>query len=117
MAIRKKLEKMMADVDNNLQKYVCKTILENESETDIQDFCSNVLKYGCQTGFVSSLVWFSQTHAFFDEFYEEIEDLLFDAMDETDYLPPIKGDLKNTLAWFGYEVMMYKVIVELNFDA
>lgn len=78
--------------------------------------CSDVA-HGCSTGIVSSLVYYSQTTAFFKKYQKEIETLLVDCL--ANFGPiPIKELLRdwdesdpfarevhnqNLLAWFAYE--------------
>lgn len=52
---------------------------------------------------VSGLIYFSDTHVFFDRHYDEIEEIRQDFEQSHGYpfYPP--GDLKNDLAWFAYE--------------
>jgi len=86
--------------------------------TDKTAIFSDVLKHGCQSGVVSSLIYYDDTTKFYDEHKEEINALLYDLMAETgiynpsdlfgdkwDKEDPLALDVlnKNLLAWFAFE--------------
>jgi len=77
-------------------------------------FFKDLLNHGCVSGMIWSLVWYSQTHAFFDKHYDEIEDMREDWEDSVGQPLKIKGDLKNFLAWFAFEETAYSIAVELE---
>jgi hypothetical protein len=62
------------------------------------------------------LVYYSDTHAFFDKHYDEIEELRGDWEDSVGQPLAIKGDLKNFLAWFAFEEVAYQMAEELGFE-
>tara|TARA_B110000977_G_C10865683_1_gene411525 strand:- start:10 stop:180 length:171 start_codon:yes stop_codon:yes gene_type:complete len=49
------------------------------------------------------MIWYSDTHDFFDEHYDEIEELREEWLEQTGQPLNISGDLKNYLAWFAFE--------------
>jgi len=49
------------------------------------------------------MVYYRDTHAFFDRHYDEIEDLRHYHEDDTGERLHPDGDLKNWFAWFAYE--------------
>ena len=77
----------------------------------------NLQKYGCVSGMIGSLIYYDDTNKFYDEYKEEINDLLSDLIDGTglsmselfgdkfDNEDPLVLDYsnKNLLAWFGFE--------------
>ncbi len=84
--------------------------------------CSDV-SHGCQTGIVGSLVYYSQTTAFFKKYESEIADLVSEAVSgfgmslgelfkDWDNNDPFARDLhnRNLLAWFAYEEINYKLM-------
>ena len=81
---------------------------------DTKVFFSDLLNYGCVTGMVGSLIYYSDTHAFFDTHYDHIQEALQEY--EANHGEPfkIKGDLKNSLAWFAFEYSAYKLTSELE---
>ena len=63
---------------------------------------------------VSSLIYYTDTHAFFDKHYDEIEEMREEFEDGTGQPLTIKGDLKNFLVWFAFEEVAYRIAVELE---
>ena len=73
--------------------------------------------WGCQGGTVSSLIYYNQTHAFYDKHYQEIEDLREEYEDNFGHPLVIKGDLKNWFAWFAFQETAFQIAREdLDFD-
>ncbi|MGB1216038.1 MAG: DUF7222 domain-containing protein [Pikeienuella sp.] len=62
------------------------------------------------------MVYYSDTHAFFDKHYDEIEELRDDWEDSVGQPLAIKDDLKNFLAWFAFEEVAYQMAEELGFE-
>lgn len=81
---------------------------------DPETFFSDLSRFGCVSGMVGFLCWYSDTHAFFQRHYDEIEELRQELDDQG--LPIIIAgrDLKNTLAWFGFEEVAYRMMEELG---
>ena len=113
----------------SLLKRKLKDIIETEPDTikalvateafdyhDIKDFFKDLLSHGCQSGMIGSLVYYSDTHKFFDTHYREIEEMRYEY--EQDFGMPLqpKGDLKNWFAWFAYEETARKLAEELKID-
>lgn len=89
-----------------------------------EGYIKDVLQYGCEAGFVSGLIYYSDTTAFFERHRAEIIGLLREIMsvigakspaeifddkwDDEDYFC---DDIynKNLLAWFGYEETLREV--------
>jgi len=70
---------------------------------DPRQMFTDLACHGCQSGMISSLIYYADTHRFFDAFYDEIEGMR-DAIEEEMGEPLIiRGDLKNSLAWFAFE--------------
>ena len=77
----------------------------------------NLQRYGCVSGMIGSLIYYDDTNKFYDEYKEEINDLLSDLIDGTGLsMNELFGDKfdnedplvlecsnKNLLAWFGFE--------------
>lgn len=61
---------------------------------------------------VRSLIYYTDTHKFFDEYYEEIQDVL---EEQEDYWLVFKwngSDLKNQLAWLAFEEVARNIATE-----
>jgi hypothetical protein len=123
MTVRE-IKKEIADLKatDRLHRKVVLDIVEDSeyyngnSVERIRERCEDVA-HGCQTGVVGSLVYYSQTTAFFKKYRKEIESLLVGCLadfgissigellrdwDETD---PFAREIQNQnlLAWFAYE--------------
>ena len=80
-------------------------------------FFENLLQHGCVSGMVSSLIYYADTHSFFDRHYGEIEELRLTAENELGAaINPGDQDLKNFYAWFAFEQVALAVASELDLD-
>ena len=117
---------------NSLEKYVCDYILDEwDNYDDKANIFEDVLRYGCQSGVVGSLIYYSDTVAFYKKHRDEINGILQETMSEYGcYDPPaIFGDRwdkedplaiddfnQNLLAWFGFEETMRKIGYQFGID-
>ncbi len=62
------------------------------------------------------LVYYTDTRQFYDDYYHEIETLRQEWEENTGESPIPKqcGDLKNALAWFGYEETARRIYEEFH---
>lgn len=90
---------------NKLQKRVTEIVEENGGK----DFANDVLQYGCQSGLVGELIYYNDTHKWYDEFYNEIEELREEYEEMLGEPLQAKGDLKNWFAWFSFEETVRKL--------
>ena len=113
-----------------LTDYVLDYVLEQWDDYDDKKVIfSDVLEHGCQSGIVSSLIYYDDTTNFFDNHKGEIDALLYEVMQETGIYNPLElfGDKwdredplaldvlnKNLLAWFGFEETLRQIAS--NFD-
>lgn len=89
-----------------------------------EGYIKDVLQYGCEAGFVSGLIYYNDTTAFFEKHRAEIigmlreimrgvgikspAELFGDKWDDDDYFCEDVYN-QNLLAWFGYEETLRKV--------
>lgn len=95
----KLLELQGVSSSDSLEHYVLNHILVTEALTedkDIRDFFIDLDKGGCGAG-VTGLTTYVQNEAFFDKYYEQIEEL------RVENRVLICGGIKNHFAWFGFE--------------
>lgn len=111
--LKSQLEKLKSD--NLLKDYVIDYAL-NYEENEINSFFNDVLQHGCVSGMISTLIYYTDTAKFYDEYYSEIEELREEL--EESYGTPIvvKGDLKNFYAWLAFEETARKLSDELGLD-
>jgi len=104
--MREKLEILLQENPNTITSEVAQSALESE---DPKLFFQDLLQYGCQSGMISSLIRYSDTHAFYDKYYSEIEELRAEYEDSIGEPLKINNDLKNFLAWFAFEQVAYQL--------
>lgn len=96
------LDVILQTEPGTLRAAVASEALANWSE-DPREMFEDLACHGCQSGTINNLIFYADTHRFFDTYYREIDDLR-DAFDEEMGEPMIiRGDLKNFLAWFAFE--------------
>lgn len=108
--------KLQTIIDNNyrdtLETEVAKEALQYD---DIARFFEQLLRYGCVSGMISSLVYYTDTRKFYDTYYHEIE-LLRSEFDEMGCPLQVGYDLKNDYAWFAFEVTASRIAKELGLE-
>ncbi len=113
-----------------LTDYVLDYVLEQWDDYDDKKVIfSDVLEHGCQSGIVTSLIYYDDTTKFYDNHKAEINALLYEVMQETGIYNPLElfGDKwdredplaldvlnKNLLAWFAFEETLRQIAS--NFD-
>jgi hypothetical protein len=100
---------------NDIAAEVAREALSHSYES-IAAFFTDLQKYGCISGLISGWVYYCDTHAFFDRHYAEIEELRRDLEDCIGQPMQIDGDLKNTLAWFGFERVASQIWEEMGLE-
>lgn len=105
----------IAKEDNLLKTDVCEYLLDQEKDCILSHW-KDVLQYGCSGGLVRHLIYHTDTYAFFDKYYDEIEELRIEAEEDTGQPLDLQGNLKNTLAWFGFEETAYRLAAELKLE-
>ena len=79
-----------------------------------RNFFEDLSRHGCASGMVGSLIYYHETHAFFDTHYHEIEEIRLQVQEEIGLVLNIEGDLKNHLAWFAFEQRAYQLYSAWN---
>lgn len=91
---------------NDIAAIVAQEALATESA---KAFFEDLSQYGCMSGMVGSLIYYRDTHKFFDTHYAEIEDMRDGWKDSVWEELQISGDLKNYFAWFAFEEVAYRI--------
>lgn len=116
-SIIKQLRELASSRPLSIKAYVAKEVLAfHHDEDEIQHFFQGLFQHGCVSGWVNSLIYYSDTHKFYDDYYHQIEDLRYDYEDSMGHPLTIKGDLKNFMAWFAFEETAYKLANELGLE-
>lgn len=113
--LKTKLEEMKGEDD--LKDYVIDYILDDySSDEDIETFFKDLLQHGCVSGMIGTLIYYSDTHAFYDKYYDEIETLREELEEMMGTALQPNGDLKNWYAWVGFEETARKIADELRLN-
>ena len=112
------LNSMVENTESELKKAVLESLIDKaeECETDeeIISMINNILTYGCASGIVSDMMFYSDTENFFNTHSEEIFDLLNESIAEGLTDANNIEFSKNSLAWWAYEVITSQILYELE---
>jgi len=107
--LRQRLKAIFEEVPASIRTAVAEEALDHDEPAL---FFSDLQSHGCISGLVGSLIYYTDTQAFYDEHYSEIEQLREDWEDDTGEPLKINGDLKNFLAWFAFEQTAYRMAID-----
>lgn len=128
----KKLNKQAVEANDGLVESVTNYILDEFDEyDDPKQIALEVLEYGCVSGIVRELVYYSDTTAYYAKNRDAINHLLYEQMEEFgnhnleeffcgavkwDPEDPLALDYynQNILAWFGFETTMRNVALQFD---
>jgi len=110
--IQKHLEQIIEDEPASIKAFVAQEALD--CGDDIINYFRDVTEHGCISGMVTSLIYYSQTHQFFETYYEQIEELRQEFEEATGTKLDLGNDLKNTLAWFAFEETAHQLASEFD---
>lgn len=106
--VKQTLSKIVTENSGTIMADVAQTAL-NAAYSDLKGFFSDLLSHGCISGMISHLVYYADTHAYFDKHYNEIEEIRFDLEDSLGETLKPQGDLKNWCAWLAFEETARKI--------
>ena len=112
---------LMNSIVNNtegLKREVAEIIVnmldENATNEEVIGTLEDITTYGCASGTVPALVYYSDTEAFFDRHSEEIFELI-ENMAEEGIIDKKQIELsKNNLAWTAFELIAWEIRDELE---
>ena len=109
-AKEKRLRKILREIVVN-EPYTIRAAVAKEAfcYNNIEDFFNDLAKSGCISGMAGSLVFYNQTHQFYDHHYDEIEELREEFLHSGIELKWPDGDLKNWFAWLAFEEIAYRM--------
>ena len=79
--------------------------------SDLHQINADITAHGCISGMVSSFKYNSDTHAFFDRQYDEIEGLGIN-LESNGVQVQIQGDMINWFAWLAFEATCNEIFQE-----
>lgn len=100
----KKLKEIQLDTETTalMSDVIDTTINELDGYTKAEDYFQD-LSHGCSSGMIGELIYYKDTHAFYDKHYSDIEDLREEYKENTGVALEPQGDLKNWYAWLAFE--------------
>ena len=112
---------LMNSIVNNtegLKREVAEIIVdmlsENADNEEVMGTVEDITTYGCVSGTVPALVYYSDTEVFFDRHSEEIFELI-ENMSEEGVIDKNRLELsKNNLAWTAFELIAWEIRDELE---
>ena len=111
--VTERLQNIIETKPNTLKSAVAQEALEY---SDAAAFFHDILQHGCKSGIVSSLIYYADTHKFFEKYYDAIEQIRDEVEANLGEALSINGDLKNCLAWFAFEETAYQLALELRLE-
>lgn len=103
--------------DNELQKNVVQIVLDMlEEQTDecLDRTTEQILKYGCISGTVFSLLYYKDTHEFTRKHLSDILYLLNEYQQMLGEPIKLENDPVNFLAWFAFETTLLNTLDMLD---
>jgi hypothetical protein len=116
--LKAKIKRISQETSNNLTQHVANYAIKRYSNPEeIKNFFHDLLNHGCVCGMIGDLIYYSDTHAFYDKFYKEIEELRQEyEFSVGEQLPVKHSDLKNFFAWFGFEETARGIANEIGLE-
>ena len=110
------------DFNNRVEKRVINDLLNTGLSTEeLKDHIKDIVQYGCISGIVPSLVYYSDTTKFFNCYRQEILTMLTDPdkniySEYTYLLNQKKYSIleKNNLSWFAYDNTVIRIAFYFN---
>ena len=104
-------------MEGTLKHEVVEIILDQVDELDNEEIFSaveEIVTHGCATGVVPALITYDDTDKFFDNYADEIFELIEDAKQEG-IIDMNNFELsKNNLAWFAFETIAQEIYQEME---
>ena len=76
--IKAQLQDLLGSEYDTLKREVIEEALDYETDDEIRSFFTDLLAHGCISGMVGKLIYYTDTHAFYDKHYDKIEELRYD---------------------------------------
>lgn len=119
MDIKKRLMEIATDDKTSIKSYVAKTILSDMKSYDgspkeqAKAWYNDLQNGGCSSGMVGGLIYYTDTHKFYNDYADEIDALLDDYAGYTGEEIKIQGaNRRNFYAWFGFEEITRQIVEE-----
>ena len=108
----KNLKKILSTIAHNepwtIRAYVAEEALKHDTDY-LAGFFRDLANHGCVSGMVSWLIYYCDTHNFFDDYYYEIMSIIEDLTNQGVKIELTGEDLKNRLAWLSFEQVAWNM--------
>lgn len=111
-AIKKAFKEIIQNQPASIEAFVAQEALDYGAS--LKSFFKDVMQYGCVNGTVSSLIYYRDTHQFFDVHYDQIDEIRQEFQNATGVPLECDGDLKNYLAWFAFEQTAFQIASQFD---
>ena len=113
--------KTLKDIEAEAGTIKARVLKDAYGETS---YIKDVAEHGCSGGNCKDLIYYTDTEAFYAKHADEIDEMLEELEEQTGEPYDITGNMKrlgqsnlrNFLAWFGYEVTAQNILQELELD-
>ena len=115
MKLKTKLKKLKSS--NELKNYVIDYILDDyKTDDEIKCFFSDLLNNGCQSGMISTLIYYKDTKAFYVKFMDEIHELIEELESSMGVSIKTNGKIYNFYSWLAFEETARNLSNEIGLD-
>ena len=113
LEMKTKLRVLSEEHRPSILQEVAREYFEHSYES-VADFFNDLLHHGCSSGMVTRLIYYCDTHEFFQTHYEEIETLRSDYEEMTGQPLIPQGDLMDWYSWFAFEEVAKTLAITLG---
>ncbi len=106
-----RLESIANSGADTIAKLVANEALDRDV-SEVKNWFYDLFTHGCESGMISFLVYYSDTHKFFNKYYHEIMELKIEHEENTGLTMKIPYQLANHLSWFAFTQTAYKVFYQ-----
>ncbi len=110
--MKNKLISLLEENQGNITEEVIKEALDYDNP---KLFFEDLLQHGCVSWMVGSLIYYKDTHDFYEKHYDEIEEIRDELTEQgMEICLPSHNDLKNFFAWMSFEERAKNIYDELS---
>lgn len=115
--LREKLQGIGYSELHTIKGFVANFLNESSSDDEeLECLIHDILSHGCISGVFTDLIYYAQTHAFFDNHYDEIMKLRSHIEEDMGISLKSGNDIENSLAWFVADQVTSELASELGID-
>lgn len=119
----KKLRDIRKSPETGLEGFVADSILDSvkeygDDDDAVKSRIGEILEHGCVSGTVGELIYYKDTHKFYDKYYDDIENIVNELESQMGerIMPKIGEDRKNFYAWLGFEEQTRMIADKLELE-